>query len=82
MTTTHYISCKSSMLTHTFSFIYFIFYLKVDISLSFQRRSFEWAEFLAQVHRDLKRILFALKRKVSLLFWVHKNTRRVFTDSK
>ncbi len=31
---------------------------------------------------DLKRILFAQKRNVSLLFWVHTNKRRVFTDSK
>ncbi len=31
---------------------------------------------------DLKRILFAEKRNVSLLFWVHTNKRRVFTDSK
>ncbi len=47
------------------------------------------SKFLAQVHRYLdgrKRILFALitlqKRNVSLLFWVHTNKRRVFTDSK
>ncbi len=66
------------------------FHLKVDISLSidifFIHRD---SKFLAQVHRDLdgrKRILFALitlqKRNVSLLFWVHKNQHRVFTDSK
>ncbi len=73
------------MLTHMFSICFFLFFfhLKVDISLSIDIFFKDGvSKFLAQVHRDLKRILFALKRNVSLLFWVHTNKRRVLTDSK
>ncbi len=58
------------MLTHVFYLdFFFFFHLKVDISLSIDIFFKDGvSKFLAQVHRDLKRILFALKRNVSLLF--------------
>ncbi len=62
-THTHYMLCKSSMLTHTFSRLFDFFHLKVDISLSIDIFLIDGvSKFLAQVHRDRrqKHILFGL----------------------
>ncbi len=77
---THCISCKSSMLTYMFSRLFECF--------SFESRHFTLffihgvSHSSSQRPRWQKHILFTLitYRSVSLLFLVHTNKRRVFTD--